>query len=265
MNQKKGTAAAVGNFDGFHLGHRKLVETLKQAAVARDLPSMIITFVPNPKVYFKQNLNLISSDAQKKQLIENLDVDRIVFLDFKQIFNLSGAAFVKEILVDRFNVKFIVMGENFRFGKNRAGDVDTLEKMGRDLGFESTVVTPVRMEGTPISSSLIRRKLGNAEIEYSNRMLGREYYVDGIVTGGDKIGRQLGFPTINIDTDNEILPEGVFKTRTEAAGKVYDSISYIGSSPTFAGKEKKVETHIFDFEKNIYGQTVRVYFEKKLR
>lgn len=263
----KGSVAAVGNFDGFHLGHRKLADTLKRIAREKKLASLIFTFIPNPKVYFKKELNLINSDAQKKQLLESLGVDNIIFLDFNQLLDMSGEAFVRDILIDHYNVKSIVMGENFKFGKNRQCDSESIKKMAETYGFEFTVITPVILDGTPISSSLIRKKLGCAEIEDSNRMLGRLYYIDGIVVEGDKIGRELGFPTINIKTENEILPEGVFKTRTEIEGRsqVLDSISYIGSSPTFPGKEKKVETHILDFNENIYGQRVRVYFEKKIR
>lgn len=264
---KKGSIAAVGNFDGFHLGHRKLIETLKQIALEKNLVSMILTFTPNPKIYFHKELNLINSDEQRKQILENLGVDNVIFLDFNQVLNLSGEAFVKDILIARYNVKYIVMGENFKFGKNRECDTESLKKMAEKFNFEFIVVSPVILDGITISSSLIRKKLGSSEIEDSNRMLGRLYYIDGFVIEGDKIGRELGFPTINIQTENEILPEGVFKTRTEIAGRpqIYDSISYIGSSPTFFGKKKKVETHILDFNEKIYNQKVRIYFEKKLR
>lgn len=264
---KKGSIAAVGNFDGFHLGHRKLIETLKQIALEKNLISMILTFTPNPKIYFHKELNLINSDEQRKQILENLGVDNVIFLDFNQVLNLSGEAFVKDILIARYNVKYIVMGENFKFGKNRECDTESLKKMAEKFNFEFIVVSPVILDGITISSSLIRKKLGSSEIEDSNRMLGRLYYIDGFVIEGDKIGRELGFPTINIQTENEILPEGVFKTRTEIAGRpqIYDSISYIGSSPTFFGKKKKVETHILDFNEKIYSQKVRIYFEKKLR
>lgn len=264
---KRGSVAAVGNFDGFHLGHRKLLETLKKIAQEKNLSSLILTFSPNPKIYFNKELNLIYSDEQKKQILESLGVDKVVFLDFNQVLNLTGEVFVKEILIAQYNVKYIVMGENFKFGKNRECDTESLKKMAEKFNFEFIVISPVILDGIPISSSLIRKKLGNSEIEESNRMLGRSYYIDGIVVEGDKIGRELGFPTINIKTENEILPEGVFKTRTEIMGhsQVYDSISYIGSSPTFFSKEKKVETHILDFNEKIYGQKVRIYFEKKLR
>lgn len=263
----KGSIAAVGNFDGFHLGHRKLVDTLKQIALKKKLVSLILTFIPNPKVFFNKELTLINSDEQKKQLLESLGMDHIVSLDFNQVLDMSGEVFVRDILIDRYNVKFIVMGENFKFGKNRQCDSESIKKMAEKFGFEFIVVSPVILDGTPISSSLIRKKLGSAEIEDSNRMLGRLYYIDGTVVDGDKIGRELGFPTINIKTENEILPEGVFITKTEIEGRsqIYDSISYIGSSPTFSGKVKKVETHILDFNENIYDQQVRVYFEKKIR
>jgi riboflavin kinase/FMN adenylyltransferase len=264
---RTGSAVAIGNFDGLHLGHRKLIETLKKIALEKNLISMILTFTPNPKVYFKKDLNLINSEEQKKQIMEKLGVDNIVLLNFEKILNMSGETFVKDILIDKFNVKFIVMGQNFKFGKNRENDADSLKKMGETYGFENTIVNPVILNGTPISSSLIRKKLVNAEIEASNRMLGRLYYIDGVIKEGDKIGRELGFPTINIQTQNEILPEGVFKTRTQIdqQEQIYDSITYIGSSPTFPGKEKKVETHILGFDKKVYGNKVRLYFEKKLR
>lgn len=265
VNTGKGSAVAIGNFDGFHLGHRRLVEILKNAAAERNLLSMVMTFMPNPKVYFNKTLHLINSDEQKKQILEQLDVDSVYFLNFDEILNLSPEAFVKDILVDVFNVKYMVMGKNFRFGKNRRGDVESLEKMAQKYGFEFTVVPPVIVDGITISSSLIREKLGHADIEESNRMLGRLYYIDGIVVEGEKIGRQLGFPTINIDTGNEILPEGVFKTKTEIDGQLHNSITYIGSSPTFAGAKKKVESHILDFDRSVYDKKVRVYFEKKLR
>jgi len=264
---KKGSAVAIGNFDGFHLGHQKLIETLKRIAKEKNLTSMILTFIPNPKVYFNLDLNLINSEEQKKQIMEKMGVDNIMLLNFDEILNMSGETFVKDILIDKLNVKFVVMGQNFKFGKNRENDVESLIKMAERFGFEYTIVKPVILNGTPISSSLIRKKLYNAEIESSNRMLGRLYYIDGVIKEGDKIGRQLGFPTINIQTQNEILPEGVFKTRTQIdqQEQIYDSITYIGSSPTFSGKEKKVETHILGFDKSVYGNKVRLYFEKKLR
>ena len=267
MRPKEGTAAAIGNFDGFHLGHRKIIDTLNRIALEKKLRTMVLTFIPNPKMYFNKGLNLINSDEQKKQILESLDVHDVVFLDFNSVRHMPGETFVKEVLIQRYNVKYIAMGENFRFGKNRESDVGALKEMAPRFGFEYTVVSPLSLNGTPVSSSLIRKKLSLAEIEDSNRMLGRMYFIDGIVAGGDKIGRELGFPTINIETPNEILPDGVFKTRTEikSLSRVYDSITYIGTSPTFSGNKKKIETHILDFNRRLYGEKVRIYFQKRVR
>lgn len=265
MRNKKGSAVAIGNFDGFHLGHQKLVGTLKMIAHKNNLISIVLTFSPNPRVYFNKDLNLINSDEQKKEILVKLDVDNVTLLNFDDIMDMSGEEFVKDILIKKFNVKFIVMGENFKFGKNREGDVEFLKKMGEKLGFEFFIVSPILLDGTRVSSSLIREKLDHAEIEESNQMMGRFYYIDGIIEEGDMLGRKLGFPTINIETENEILPEGVFKTRVEIDNHAYDSITYIGYRPTFSGRDKKVESHIFKFTKNVYGKRVRLYFEKKLR
>jgi len=267
MRPKEGTAAAIGNFDGFHLGHRKIIDTLNRVALEKKLRTMVLTFTPNPKTYFNKELNLINSDEQKKQILETLDVQDVIFLDFNRIRHMSGETFVKEVLIQRYNVRYIAMGENFRFGKNRESDVGALKEMATRFDFEYSVVSPLSLNGIPISSSLIRKKLGLAEIEDSNRMLGRMYFIDGVVADGDKIGRELGFPTINIETPNEILPDGVFKTRTEieSLSQVYDSITYIGTSPTFSGNKKKIETHILDFNRRIYGEKVRIYFQKRVR
>jgi len=267
IENKKDSAVAIGNFDGFHLGHQELIKTLKRIALEKKLISIVLTFKPNPKVFFNKELNLINSEEQKKQILEKLEVDKVVLLNFEKIWNMPGETFVKDILIDQFNMKLVVMGQNFKFGKNRENNVESLKKMGERFGFEFTVVAPVILDGFPVSSSLVREKLYNAEIEISNRMLGRLYYIEGVIKEGDKIGRQLGYPTINIETNSEILPEGVFKTRTEIdqLQQVYDSITYIGSCPTFSGEKKKVETHILEFDKSVYGNKVKLYFEKKLR
>ena len=267
IENKKGSAVAIGNFDGFHLGHQELVKTLERIALEKNLISVVLTFKPNPKVYFNKELNLIHSEEQKKQILEKLGVDSVVLLNFEKIWDMQGETFVKDILIDQLNMKFVVMGKNFKLGKNRENNVESLKKMAERLGFEFTLVAPVILDGFTVSSSLIREKLYNAEIEISNRMLGRLYYIEGVIKEGDKIGRQLGYPTINIETNSEILPEGVFKTRTEIdqLQQVYDSITYIGSCPTFSGEKKKVETHILEFDKSVYGNKVKLYFEKKLR
>jgi len=261
----KTSAVAIGNFDGFHLGHQKIIQRLKQIARENNLISIILTFTPNPKIYFKREKYLINTDAQKKEILENLEVDRVIIINFTEVVDMSDEQFLKDFLIDKYKMKHIVMGENFRFGKGREGDIGFLQQMSDQWGFGLTVVKPVRLDNHRISSSYIREKLAAAQIEESNRMLGRKYFIDGIVVEGDKVGTELGFPTINLETDNILLPEGVFKTTVEIDGEMYDSITYIGYRPTFSGKEKKVEAHIFDFNREVYGKPVKIYFEKKLR
>ena len=256
----KGSAVAIGNFDGFHLGHQKIIQRLKQIARENNLISIILTFTPNPKIYFKREKQLINTDAQKKEILENLEVDRVMMIPFAQVVDMSDEQFLKNILIDKYKMKHIVMGENFRFGKGREGDIGFLKQMAARWNFGLTVVKSVMMGHHRISSSYIREKLAAAKIEESNRMLGRSYFVDGVVVEGDKVGTELGFPTINLETDSILLPEGVFKTNVEIDGEIYDSITYIGYRPTFSGKGKKVESHIFDFNREIYGQPVKIYF-----
>jgi riboflavin kinase/FMN adenylyltransferase len=261
----KGSAVAIGNFDGFHLGHQKIIERLKQVARENNLISIILTFTPHPGIYFKREKQLINTDAQKKEILENIEVDRVIIVNFAEVVDMSDEQFLKEFLLDKYKMKHIVMGENFRFGKGREGDIGFLKQMSDQWGFGLTVVKSVRLDHHRVSSSYIREKLADAQIEESNRMLGRRYFIDGVVVEGDKVGTELGFPTINLEADNILLPEGVFKTTVEIEGETFNSISYIGYRPTFSGKEKKVESHIFDFNREIYGKQVKIYFEKKLR
>jgi riboflavin kinase / FMN adenylyltransferase len=263
--KEKGSAIAIGNFDGFHLGHQKIIDTLKRIAQKRDLISMIMTFVPNPKLYFKREPYLISTDDQKKKLLETQGVDKVVIVDFPSIVNMTDVEFLKDYLIQNYHVKHMVMGRNFHFGKQRTGDINLLKDLSDSLDFQYTVVQPVMLDEMRISSSLIREQLGEGQIEISNRMLGRLYYIDGIVTKGEQVGRQIGFPTINIKTDNTLLPEGVFKTRVQLGKESFRAITNVGYRPTFKGEEKRVESHMFDFDREIYGASVRIYFEKRVR
>lgn len=260
-----GCAIAIGNFDGFHLGHRKIIDTLIAIAQEKGLISMILTFSPNPRVYFKRESYLIHTDTQKRRILENTSVDRVCIIDFERVVNMTDEDFLTDILIDRFFMKHIVMGENFRFGRGRVGDIMFLKDVSVRYGFEFTVVPPVHLDNVRISSTVIRGLLVDGQIEQANRMLGRDYFIEGVVMEGDRRGRELGYPTINVNTGNTLLPEGVFQTLVEIDEQMYPSISYIGFRPTFQGKEKKVESHIFNFTHRIYGKMVRIHFQEKLR
>jgi len=264
-NLQSRSVIAIGNFDGFHLGHKKIIEILNSISEEKGLCSTVLTFVPNPKIFFNKELNLINTDKQKEKMLKSLKVDRVLFLNFKEIFQLSDEVFVDEYLIKRFNMEYMVIGENFRFGKDREGNPDSLKKLSLKFGFNIKIVEPEILYGTRISSSLIRERLFKGEVKDANKMLGTEYCIDGIVIKGKKIGRELGFPTINIKPDNQILPEGVFKTKVKIDNRIFDSITNIGFRPTFYGQEKRVESHVFGFDKIIYNKKVRIFFEKKIR
>ncbi len=265
VETKNGSAIAIGNFDGFHLGHQKIGDTLKRLAGEQGLVSNIITFSPNPKIYFNREPYLITTDAQKKRILENQGVDRVSVIDFSSVVNMTDEQFLKEVLIDEYHMKHIVMGENFRFGKRREGDILFLKEASRRWDFQFTVVSPVMLGDVRISSSLIRQQLAESNIESSNLMLGRPFFLEGVVVAGDHVGRQLGFPTINLDTTNTLLPEGVFETKVEFGNQCLNSITYIGYRPTFDGKAKKVESHIFNFDREIYGEFVKINFLRQIR
>lgn len=265
VNIEQASAISIGNFDGFHLGHGKIVDTMKTIALQNNLQCSIITFSPHPRVLFKKLSRLITTEAQKREILGSLGV-RFEFMDFLKIVSLTPEQFVTDVLLKKFRMKYIIVGKNFKFGKDRGGGIDTLETLSHDFGFRLVVVPPVKIDGTRVSSSRIRETLLEGKVATANRLLGRSYYIDGEVVHGEKIGKELGFPTINLKTDNTILPEGVFKTKVSIGGELYDSVTNIGTRPTFYNKsEKKVETHILDFDRGLYGKTVRLYFEKKMR
>ena len=256
---------AIGNFDGYHLGHQEIVRALMTIARQKELVSIILTFSPNPKLYFNPKQKLIIPESEKKKLLQSLDIDRVVVLDFKDFCQMTGDRFIQDILLERFNMAHIVVGSNFRFGYERQNDIDSLERFSHQYGFGLSVVEPVFLKGILVSSSLIRQKLNEGRVEEANEMLGREYFMGGKVTGGEKRGKQLGFPTVNIKAANLILPTGVFRTRVEIHGNVYDSVTNIGYRPTFKERTMAIETHIFGFNERIYGKPVRIFFLKKIR
>ena len=263
--EKAKSIIAIGNFDGYHLGHQEIVQTLMKIARQKKLVSIIMTFSPNPKLYFNLKQKLIFSEVERKKLLKSLDIDRVIVLDFKDFLQMAGDRFLQDILLERFNMAHIVVGRNFRFGYERQHDIDSLERFSNQYGFGLSVVEPVFLKGILISSSLIRQKLNEGRVEEANEMLGREYFMGGKVTGGEKRGKQLGFPTINMKAANLILPTGVFRTRVEINGNIYDSVTNIGYRPTFREKIMAVETHVFDFNERIYGKPVRIYFLNKIR
>ncbi|MBQ4577054.1 MAG: bifunctional riboflavin kinase/FAD synthetase [Firmicutes bacterium] len=264
------TATALGNFDGVHLGHQELIrEAVKQAKV-KGLKSAVFTFSNHPKnVISGTNMvkNIIYND-EKEELLEAMGVDYLFSLDYtKEFGSLSPQDFAAELLVKNFRVKHVVCGFNYRYGYQAQGNSQTLIEQGCILGFDVSVMDAVSLEGSVVSSTLIRGLIAQGEMEECSRYLGRNYSIGGLVIEGNHIGRTIGFPTCNITVDETMVApaSGVYVTRCKVDGQMYPAITNVGSKPTIGLYHKNVETHLLDVKVDLYGKEIRVEFLKKLR
>jgi riboflavin kinase/FMN adenylyltransferase len=262
------SVVAIGNFDGFHAGHQKILATLEKTARRQQLLSVVLTFHPHPRLYFNQPIHLISTDRQRRETLGRLDLDYLFFIDFAVVAALPAHDFIASILLNTLRMKVLIIGEDFRFGRGREGDLARLRLEAADAHFQIIQSPTVKIGGCRVASSLIRKKLAAGDIAEANRMLARPYYIEGVVEKGAGRGKKLGFPTINVATDNQILPAGVFHTRIEIGGRQYPSLTNIGSAPTFQGQDGvhlKIETHIPGFQRTVYGKKIRLHFLGKIR
>ena len=262
---KENSAVAIGNFDGFHLGHQKIVEVLRALAEEHQLRSVLMTFFPHPLVYFGRRIRLIETDRQRRDGLARHPVDFCFFIGFEQVASMDPVEFVRDVLVARLRMKILIVSRDFRFGRMRRGDIGCLKDESVRFGFEVKEVEPQTIDGLRVSSTLIRRRLEAGFVADARRMLGRPYCIDGIVRKGTGRGKRLGFPTLNIETDNQILPTGVFHTKTEIGGLTFESVTNIGLCPTFANRKRTVETYVIGFDREVYGKSVRVCFQNKIR
>ena len=257
----------IGNFDGYHLGHQKILAKLEDIAREYRLPAYIVTFEPNPKIFFKREDVLLQTPAQRLSTLRSCGVDGIFVIDFEKTHVLSGEAFIQTFLIERFNMKHLVVGDDFRLGKDRSC---TLEMRWEGLAMQNigcSIVQQVYWGGEAISSSRIREDLRRGQVEDAANMLGRQYSIEGVVVRGDGIGTRIGYPTINVKTENRLLPKGVYITRAVVAGsrKSFWGISNIGNRPTVSGNEERVESYLLHFEGSLYGEDVSLSFVTKIR
>jgi len=262
------SAVAIGNFDGFHAGHRKIIETLHRTARRDKLLAVALTFHPHPRLYFNQPIPLISTDRQRRETLSRQPLDYLFFIDFGIIAALPARDFIRNFLLEVLNMRVLVVGADFRFGRGREGDLDHLRREAAAAHFRITQSATVKIDGCRVASSLIRQKLAAGDVRGANRMLQRPYYIDGIVEKGAGRGKTLGFPTINIATENQILPTGVFHTRIEVGKRQFSAVTNIGYAPTFQAATEtflKVETHIPGFQRTVYGKKIRLHFIDRIR
>jgi len=261
--------ASIGNYDGLHLGHQAILRQVVDDARRRDLPSMLITFEPHPVAVVapERRPRLLQSRRQKLDQLEPMGLSDLLILEFNEtLAQMSGEEFFDRVLARHIEFAAIHVGDNFRFGHDRSGDLELLRRIGVQRGFDTSGMPGIEIDGEFVSSSKIRRAVELGEIERARRMLGRCFSVAGEVVHGAGRGKELQFPTANLEVENEIMPRaGVYVTQTLALTSRYESVTNVGMRPTFGGGELTVESHLFDFSDELYGERIEIYFLARVR
>jgi riboflavin kinase/FMN adenylyltransferase len=261
---------ALGNFDGVHRGHRKILERVRRVATERAATPVVMTFDPHPPRVVRPDKAppLLMTTAQRLEAMATAGLHGAAIVRFThEMSRWDPETFVRTVLVDWMRVAEVWVGANFLFGHDRAGNFSLLRMLGVRYGFKAEKIDPVRYKDFVVSSTRIRRLVGEGRVDEAGALLGHQYYVDGVVVQGDHRGATIGFPTANLCTENELLPpHGVYATTTTVGGVVRPSVTNIGVRPTVDQSGKvTVETHIFDFTQDLYGASLRVGFVLRLR
>ncbi|MBI3932411.1 MAG: bifunctional riboflavin kinase/FAD synthetase [Acidobacteria bacterium] len=266
-------AVSVGNFDGVHRGHQVLVEVAVRDARSLGGTAVVLTFDPHPSHVLSPDRapSALMTVEQKAEVLAGLGVDKLAVLPFTpELSQETPDEFVRLVIEATLGAQLVVVGSGFRFGHRRAGDVETLERLGRERGFRVHAVEPALHEGAPISSTRIREALARGDVEAARILLGRAFFVDGTVVPGEGRGRRLGIPTANLDLVNETLPgggvyAGRFRGLRADTGEPRPAVVNVGRRPTFGGGRVTVEAHVLDYEGDLYGRPVRLEFLVRLR
>ena len=261
---------ALGNFDGVHRGHRKILERVCRVAGERGGTSVVMTFDPHPPRVVRPDKAppLLMTKEQKLEAIADAGVQGAAIVRFTpELSRLDPETFVRSVLVDWLHVSEVWVGANFLFGHDRAGNFSLLRVLGGRYGFKAEKIDPVRYKDFVVSSTRVRRLVSEGRVDEAGALLGHQYAIDGIVMRGDERGRTLGFPTANLCTENELLPpHGVYATTARVGSIVHPSVTNVGTRPTVDRSGRTVvETHIFDLDRDLYGQPLRVGFVQRLR
>jgi len=262
----------IGTFDGVHLGHRQVIDHLKQEATNAGGESVIITFHPHPRKIVSSvitGVRLINTLAERIELLENTGIDHLVVVPFTDFFaNQSAESYIRDFLVEKFHPHTIIIGYDHRFGKERTGDYKLMEEKASVYNYRLKEIPEHILDAIKVSSTNIRNAILHSNIDEANKLLGYLFFFEGEVVDGDKIGRTLGYPTANLkNTDEEkiVLGDGIYAVYAQLEGKNYKGMMSIGFRPTVNGKRRVTEVNIFDFEEQIYGKTLRIYVKKYLR
>lgn len=268
----RGGVVTIGNFDGVHLGHHRILETVADRAKTIGRPSVAITFDPHPLAVLRPDHapRQIQTLRQKEEAIEALGIETLLIIPFTRDFSLTEPEeFVRGFLAERLATAEAYLGQHFAFGRGKRGDLALLKRMGPECGFSASGIEEVFYKEEPISSTRIRNALERGEVSDANAMLGREYELEGIVARGEKVGHKIGYPTINLAPENDFQPaDGVYITRIEirSFGRRFDGVTNIGRRPTlYDDMRATIETFVLDFSANVYGERVRLFFLERLR
>jgi riboflavin kinase/FMN adenylyltransferase len=266
-----GPVVTVGTFDGVHLGHRKVISSLKRRALKRDAPTLLLTFDPHPKAVVDGSSEpfVLTTVEEKAELVRAAGVDFMLALRFdRSLAETKPREFIDRFLVKRLKIREMVVGYDHHFGFHRSGDISLLRDEGRRLGFDVKTVQPALLDGLPISSTRIRRMLSEGRMGAASDMLGRHYSLSGEVVEGAKRGARVGYRTANIlvSEPRKLLPgDGVYAVKAKIVDKEYDAVMNIGVNPTFGNGGRSLEVHIMDFTTDIYGERITVQFYRRIR
>jgi len=266
----RGGSAAIGKFDGVHLGHAALVEQAVVQARQVGGPAVVVTFDPHPLTLLRpeQSVSLLTTPTDRTGLLHHLGADHVLTLrTTHDLLQLPATDFFKQVLCRRLGVRGLVEGPNFRFGRGREGDIALLRRLCVEVDVELSVVAPVMRDGVEVSSGRIRAALGQGNVSEANRLLGRPYLLRGVVGTGQRRGRTIGFPTANLEQVTTVIPaDGVYAARVQSLdGNDYSAAVNVGGNPTFAEQARKIEAHLIDYSGDLYGRSLAVEFVERLR
>jgi len=267
LKEQPGCVLTIGNFDGIHAGHQKIIRSLVTRAKSLGLPSIVISFSVPPESFFGRPKARLSSFRDKHLFLESLGVEKHLLIRFNKDFSqMSAQSFVEDFLLGKLKMRCCFIGDDFRFGKDRQGDYSMLESMAKNSYFVAQKVNRVNVNGQRVSSSEIRRLLRLGEFKMAEELLGRPFAIGGRIMHGEKRGRAIGFPTINVSIGRKLSPVlGVFAVLIELNKKTYQGVCNVGKRPTIGGEKTLLEVNIFDFDKNVYGEHAKVLFKYRIR
>jgi riboflavin kinase/FMN adenylyltransferase len=262
----------IGTFDGVHAGHRKIIQRLKEIAAEKGGQTVVLTFYPHPRLVLQpddNDLKMITSLDERSSLLEEYGIDHLIIREFDTGFSRIGATeFVRDILVQQIGMKTLVIGHDHHFGRNREGSYRTLEELAPIYGFDLEEIPEQVINEVAVSSTKIRKALLGGQIAEANELMGHDFVLSGMVVTGDKMGRQLGFPTANIQIEDpyKLIPaDGIYAVQADCAGKHLKGMLYIGHRPAMKGIDRRIEVNLFDFEGDLYSQPITVSLKARIR